>query len=230
MSLLLKELPVCELPRERLLSHGVESLSNVELLSIILRTGTQGESVKVLSERILEDCENISDLKDISLNKLKEIRGLGNVKSITLKAALELGRRVYEPANIIQNAKILNSTDAFRYFAKYIAHEKQENFLAIYIDTQKRYLSHKIIFKGTLNQSIIHPREVFKYALLESASAIIIMHNHPSGELHPSPEDDEVTRILIDSGNMMGIPIIDHLIVSPSDYYSYVESGKIRHE
>lgn len=230
MAILLKDLPKEDLPRERLLNFGEKALSNRELLAIILRTGSEGQSANELADRILEKCKDVSDLKYLSINKLKEIRGLGPAKSISLKAALELGRRVYESKPIERKEKISNAIDVYRYFAKYIIEEKQENFMAIFLDTQRRYISHKIIFKGTLDTSICHPREVFKEAIIESASAIIVMHNHPSGDVHPSKADDEITRNLIETGETIGIPLLDHLVVSNKDYYSYIEEGRIRYE
>lgn len=227
---MLKDLPKEDLPRERLISLGAKSLSNEELISIILRTGTKGESVKSLSEKILKEFKDITDLKDLSVGRLKKLKGLGTVKSVTLLAALELGRRVYDTPSVNQTLKVASSIDAYRYFAKYICHEKQENFLVIYLDSQKKYLSHKILFKGTLNSSIVHPREIFKEAFLESAAGIILMHNHPSGLLTPSPEDDLSTRSIIEAGNIMGIQVLDHIIVSATDYYSYLEEGKIAYE
>lgn len=230
MTTLLKEIPKSELPRERLLQYGVENLSNEELLSIILRTGTKGKSVRDLSTLILSSCKNICDLKKLTVNKLKGIKGLGPVKAITLIAALELGKRVYDDIEYESKIKIKTSVEAYRHFAKYIEDEKQENLLAIYLDTQSQYLNHKIIFKGTINASIVHPREVFKTALLESASAIIIMHNHPSGDITPSKADDETTTSLAEVGSIMGIKLLDHLIIGNKDYYSYVEDGRLRYE
>lgn len=230
MTVLLKDMPKSDLPRERLIAYGVENLSNEELISIILRTGTKGSSVKEVSSNILKECKDVSALKDMTINRLKEIKGLGEVKAITLTAALELGRRVYEDKESVSNAKIKNSKEAYKFFSKYIAREKQENLLAIYLDNQNRYISHKLLFKGTLNSSIVHPREVFKHALLENASGVIVMHNHPSGSTRPSASDDETTRVLAQTGSIMGIKLLDHLVVSKDGYYSYVEEGRLQYE
>jgi DNA repair protein RadC len=208
-----KDLPKEELPRERLLLYGSNNLSNEELLSIIIRTGTKNLSVKQLANNILKSINSISDLKDMSISSLTKIKGLGEVKSITLLAALELGKRVYDNNKITPKLKILNALDAYRYFNKYIVYSKQENLLVIYLDNQKQYITHKIVFKGTINQSIIHPREIFKEAYLTSSSSIIIMHNHPSGDLTPSNSDDNTTRSIASVGEIMGIRLLDHLIV-----------------
>ncbi len=230
MTTLLKDIPKSELPRERLIASGAENLSNEELLSIILRTGVQGNSVADLSREILSKVEDIHDLKNVRLKTLSSIRGLGTAKSVTVLAALELGRRVYEK-NIPDEKLLLKMpVDVYRYFSKYIIDQKQENFLAIFVDVHRRYISHEILFKGTLNASLIHPREVFKTALLENAAGIIVMHNHPSGSIYPSPADDETTAILVNAGLMIDIPILDHLIVTKGDYYSYSEEGRFAHE
>ena len=230
MSTLLKDIPQSEKPRERLLTNGAENLSNEELLSILLRTGVRGHSVSDLSREILSKIESIKELKDLSLTKFKSIRGLGETKSVTVLAALELGRRVYEQAPPQKKIQIKLPVDVHRYFSKYIVHEHQENFMAIFVDNHRRYISHKIIFKGTLDSSLVHPREVFKLALLNNAAGVIIMHNHPSGVTLPSKADDATTTAIAETGNTIGIPLLDHLIVGESDYYSYVEEGRMTHE
>lgn len=230
MSISIKELPKEDLPRERLARLGAGALSNEELLSIIFRTGTKGEPVYNLSKSVLKCFSDITELKNSSINSLKKIKGLGDVKIITLLASLELGRRVYDSNKVKDKIKIKNSLDAYRYFAKYIIYSKQENLLAVYLDTHKQYISHKIIFKGTINQSVVSTREILREALAENATSIIIMHNHPSGNVTPSRFDDEVTKVMIDAGNTMGIVVLDHLIVAMGDYYSYDEKGRLKYE
>ncbi len=230
MTVSLKCLPKEDLPRERLTRLGAEALSNEELLSIIFRTGAKGEPVYNLSKAVLSEFDDIAELKDVSINKLKKIKGLGDVKIITLLASLELGKRVFDTNRVKDKIKVLNSVDAYRFFAKYIVDLKQENLLAIYLDTRKQYISHKIIFKGTINQSVISAREIFIEALFVNAASIIIMHNHPSGNVSPSRYDDEATKVVIDAGNTIGIPVLDHLIVARGNYYSYDEEGRIKYE
>lgn len=230
LSIMLKDLPKEDLPRERLLTYGAKNLTNEELIAIVLRTGTMNTSVKDLATMILSSCGDITNLKYMTIKKMSEIKGLGTVKGATLLAALELGRRVYEENKLSPNIRVHNSLDAFRYFAKYIINDKQENFLVIYLDSQKQYINYKILFKGTLNQSLVHPREIFKEGFLESASAIIVMHNHPSGVLTPSRADDEFTSQLVRVGNIMGMQVLDHIIVGGGNYYSYIEEGRIKYE
>lgn len=230
MSVLIKDLPKEDMPRERLLKYGKENLSNEELIAIILRTGTKNKSSKDLANSILKKINSIEELRSININDLKKIKGLGDTKIITLLAALELGKRVYENDLIIDKLQINNSVDIYRYFSKYIIDEKQENFMVIYLDNHKQYISHKILFKGTINKSIVSPREVFKEAFLCDASAIVIMHNHPSGIVMPSKSDDETTNEILNAGNAFGIPLLDHLIVGNGDYYSYLEEGNLKYE
>lgn len=224
---MIKDLPKEDLPRERLLLHGAESLSHEELLSIILRTGTKGSSVKELSKEILSLCAEVGELKNLTLNSLKNIKGLGSVKGITLLASIELGRRIFVTTRYREKVLVRNAAEAFLTFGSEITGKKQEHLLAIYVDTHRQVLAHKVLFIGTVDRSIVHAREIFKEAFLESASGIIIMHNHPSGIIMPSPADDELTSELFTVAKTFGIEIYDHIIVSENDFYSYIEEGRI---
>lgn len=230
MNVLLKDLPKSDLPRERLVKYGVSALSNEELITILLRTGTKNVSAKTLSSNVLAYTKDISDLKNITLRDLNKIKGMGTAKSTNILAALELGRRVYEEYRIEDKIKITNAIDAYRYFSKLIEEDTQENFMVIYLDNQSQYISHKLLFKGTLNQSIVHPREVIKEALLINSNKLILMHNHPSGINTPSHSDDEVTKSIIEAGYIFSIKVLDHIIVGKNDYYSYQEEGRIKYE
>lgn len=230
MSTLLKDIPKSELPRERCMTFGTENLSNEELLSILIRTGTKGKSASDLSKEILGKVADVSGLKDMRLSTFRTIKGLGTAKSISVLAALELGKRVYASNGLKDKIKISNPIDAYRLFKKYIENEKQENFLVVFLDNHKRYISHEIIFKGTIDSSLVSPREVFKIALLENAAGVIVMHNHPSGLSFPSKADDETTNALVLAGNTIGIPLLDHLIIGQKNYYSYLEEGRLLHE
>ena len=221
--IMIKDLKEEEKPRERLIKDGKESLSNEELLSIILKTGTKNYSVKTLAKLLLKEINNINDLKDITINKLMSIKGIGKVKAIEILAALELGKRVYYLKD--NNDIKLNSIDKiFEYFRYMLMYEHQENFIAVYLDSTLRLIAYKILFKGTLNTSIVHPREIFKYAFLESAYSIVIIHNHPSGEVIPSKQDVELTNKLFEIGSLMGVPILDHIIIGKDKYYSFYEN------
>ncbi|NLC47737.1 MAG: DNA repair protein RadC [Tenericutes bacterium] len=223
----IKDLSPEEKPRERLLKYGVSSLSNEELISIIIKTGTKNYSVKVLSSLILKEFESIEKLRTVSVNKLMNIKGIGLVKSLELISALELGKRVYYNSNKI-NVLLNNSSLIYEHFKDLFYNEDQEAFYAIYLDSKSKLISYRMLFKGTINKSTIHPREVFKYAFIESAYSIIIMHNHPSGDATPSIEDDEVTNSMFQIGKVMLIPVVDHIIFGNKCYYSYYGKNNIK--
>ena len=218
----IKDIPINERPRERLIKYGVNNLSNEELLAILLKTGCKDYNVKELSNILLKELGGIKGLKNISINSLNKIKGIGKVKSIELLSALELGKRVYyeEEKN---NIKLNNTTKIFEYFKDLFINEDQENFYAIYLNTKSKLITYKLLFKGTINMSCVHPREIFKYAVLESAYSIIIMHNHPSNDTTPSIQDEEVTYSLMELGKTMGIPVVDHIIFGKDNYYSFYE-------
>ncbi len=218
----IKDIPINERPRERLIKYGVKYLSNEELLAIVLKNGCRDYNVKELSNILLKELNGIKGLKNISINTLNKIKGIGKVKSIELLASLELGKRVYyvEEKN---NIKLNNTSKIYNYFKDIFINEEQENFYAIYLNTKSMLITYKLLFKGTINMSCVHPREVFKYAVLESAYSIIIMHNHPSNDTTPSIQDEEVTYALMELGKTMGIPVVDHIIFGKDNYYSFYE-------
>ena len=217
---MIKDIIKSERPRERAIKYGIENLSNEELISIILKTGTKNCSVKTLSNMILSRVKNIYDLKYLTLSKLTKINGIGNVKAIELLASLELGKRVYYNVEK-NNVKLNNSKKIYEYFKDLVINEKQENFYAIYLDSKSKLISYKLLFKGTINSSCVHPREVFKYAFLESANSIIVFHNHPSGDPTPSIQDEEITKVLFETGKMVSIPVVDHIVFGNNKYFSF---------
>lgn len=223
---MIKDLIDDEKPRERLIKYGVDNISNEDLISIILKTGTVSISVKQLSLKILSNIEDISELKNITINGITNIKGIGVVKAVTLIASLELGRRVYYEKNI-DNINIKNSEDIYNYFKYLIKDNDQERFYVVYLDVKKKVIDKKLLFVGTVNMSLVHPREVFKYAYLNSASYIICIHNHPSGDVTPSNEDIILTEQLVNIGKSQRIPILDHLIIGNNNYYSFYEDKKI---
>lgn len=225
----IKELPKSEMPRERLLQYGVENISDTDLLSIILRTGTKDLSVKDLSAMILNRCGGINNLSTIGIRELSNIKGVGVVKAITLLAAIELGKRI-NSKEVVLHMKLNNVGLVHEAFKKYFVDVKQEKFLAIYLDTKKCLISYKVLSIGTVDRTIIHPREVFNEAIKVSASSIIVMHNHPSNQLHPSKEDIEVTNRLVECGKMMNIPVIDHIITNGKEYYSFYDHEHQNHQ
>lgn len=223
---MIKEMNKEERPRERLIKYGVSSLSNEELIAIIIRTGTKGESVNDLSKKVLNVFESISDLRKLDINMLSKIKGIGKVKTIELISALELGRRVYSD-NLIKKEKIRHGEDIYNIFKDIIKDNTQEQFYTMYLDIKKNVLGIKLLFIGTVNNSTVHPREIFKYAYLYSASYIVCVHNHPTGDSTPSDVDKILTNTLLEIGNLQKIPILDHIILGNNNYFSFYEEGLI---
>ncbi len=221
---MIKDIPIAERPRERALDLGVENLSNSELLSIILRTGTNNKSVKDLSLEIIDLVGDISNFKSLTLNKLLTIRGIGRVKAIELISVIEFSKRIYL-GNNKSHIKISSVNDVVNNYKNLFFNVKQEMFYCLYLNNKNVVIERKLLFMGTINRSVVHPREIFKNAYLCSASGIICMHNHPSGDITPSIEDKRLTKTLVDIGKIQNIPILDHVIIGEDNYFSFMESG-----
>lgn len=222
MSYLIREIPEGERPRERFKNFGVGALSNEELLSILLRTGTSRKSVKDLSIDILNEID-INDMENISYNALKQIKGVGEVKAITILSAIEFGRRVLNKRDNVVTIK--SGNDVYNMVRYEMENKLQEKFLAIYLDTKNCVLFKKVIFVGTVNNSSVTARDVFREAVKNNATSMIIVHNHPAGSIMPSKDDIYLTMEFIKLGRMMGINVIDHLIIGKNNYYSLRESN-----
>ena len=221
----IKDIPTMERPRERLKEVGVNNLSNKELLAIILKTGTKELSVIDLAIEILKKYD-LYEMKNMSINKLKSIKGIGEVKAQELIAAIELGRRIYSTKK--DNFLNLKNAEEIYWATKDLFYnKKQELFYCLYFDVKQNLISKKLLFMGTINQSTIHPREIFKEAYLVSAASIVCLHNHPSNDITPSKADILLTENLIKTGQIQGIPVIDHIIVGESNYYSFYEHQEI---
>ena len=217
----IKDKPLNERPREKLIELGKENLTNSELLSIILKTGLKGENVENISLKLLNKY-NIEELKNISLEELISIKGIGKVKGIELLSCIELGKRIYLKENK-KLTKLSTPKDIFNYIKYLFIDKKQEYFYCLYFNNKQELINKKLLFIGTINQSITHPREVFKEAYKLSASTIICIHNHPSNDITPSKADLEFTKTLVEVGKIQGIPIIDHIIIGKNNYYSFLE-------
>ena len=225
MSYKIKEMPILERPRERFLEVGAVNLTDVELLSIIIKNGVKNKNVKEIAMEVI----NKYSYEDFTYENLKKIDGIGKVKAIEIMASLELGKRIYlKPNNI---GKKLDSAEAIWKDAKYLFyHKKQEYFYCYYMNNKQKLIERKLLFIGTINSSITHTREVFKEAYRVSASSIICLHNHPSGEVEPSPQDIEFTNSLVKTGLIQGIPILDHIIVGDDCYYSFYEEEQLKNK
>lgn len=212
-----------EKPREKMKDKGVLALSNGELLSILLRTGNKDESVEELSNKILKEIGSINKLENISITTLTKINGIGLSKASTILAAIELGKRVLRKTQ--KNSKLTNTISIFEYYKNEFIGETQEKFFVLLYDTKLNLIERKELYKGTTNKIIISPAEVFQNAIKEGATSIIIMHNHPSGDTTPSKEDEELTKRIIESGKILDIEVIDHIIISPTSYFSFYENS-----
>lgn len=213
-----------ERPRERLERYGASKLTTEELIAIIIKTGTKECSSKVLASNILSNLKKISDFTDISINTLTDIKGIGKTKAITLLAAIELGKRVYSDEKR-EFISFLDASSIFNYYRIKFFNKKQEYFYVIYLDNQKNFITDKELFIGTVNMSVVHPREIFKEAYINSASYIICLHNHPSGDPLPSKEDINLTNRISEIGKIVAIPLLDHIVIGSNTYYSFYENN-----
>lgn len=206
-------------PREKLYKRGIEVLKDYELLSILLGSGIKGKDVITLSKEILKLFKN--DFSSLDLEKLLNIHGLGKAKASQILCAIELSKRyIIENKNI----RITSSRDVYEELIPY-KDKQQEYFLTLYLDGANRLINTEIISIGTLNQSLVHPREVFAYAIEKRCASIIIAHNHPSGILEPSLSDINITKRLQEAGKILGIDILDHVIFTQEGFYSFEEEG-----
>ena len=222
-----KQLPNEDKPRERLILYGSENLSNEELLMILLRSGTKKYSIKELAIRLLEVSGGISNFRNMTYQKLMSIEGIGRVKAIEIEAVVELSRRIYMDKTSKDIVSCTNPETIIYYFNSLFKDKMQEEFYVIYLDNKKNYLDKKKLFVGSINASIVHPREIFKQAYLVSASFIICIHNHPSGDPVPSREDVEFTNKLYKIGNLHGIYLVDHIVIGRDTYYSFYANNNI---
>lgn len=224
MSYRMKELPKVERPRERLKKVGVENLTDKEILSIILKTGTKDKNVNDLSIELLKNYDLI-DFPNKKINDFTKIKGIGEVKAIELLAAIELGKRIYL-RDTLELTKMDNAKKIWE-SSKYLFQDlKQEYFYAYYFNNKQELIEKKLIYMGTINSATTHTREIFKEAYLVSASSIVCLHNHPSNDTTPSKADILFTEHLMRTGEIQGIPVVDHIIVGKTNYYSFYEHDK----
>lgn len=225
MSYKIKEIPLTERPRERLKLIGKENLSDKELLAIILKTGTKERNVTELALDILNNYP-LSKIEDVNLNQLIKIKGVGEVKAIELLACIEIGKRIYikksQTLTELKNAQEIYLATRYLFINK-----KQEYFYALYFNNKRQLLETKLLFMGTVNESIVHPREVFKEAYCVSASYIVCIHNHPSNDTTPSNADILFTNKIMETGIIHGIKVVDHIISGHNNFYSFYEKEKI---
>ena len=218
--------PKEERPREKLLCRGVEALSDAELLAILLRTGSGNVTAVDLAKTLITKFESLNDLASRTVNELKQFHGIGLAKAITLVAAFDLARRT-ALGKTSKPFKIFSPQDVVQKFLPSFRDLKQEVFSILLLDSANHFIREVKITTGILNSSLVHPREVFRHAILEPAASIILLHNHPSGNSEPSAEDIQITRQIVEAGKIIGIPVHDHIIIAGLNYYSFVERGLV---
>jgi len=226
----IKNWPEDERPRERLLRFGADELSTAQLLAIILRTGGRNKSAIELAREILVKFNNLKEIEDASIAEFSELKGIGPAKIAQIKAAFELGKRLIanEKRNTSQQPCFKNSSQVYTYYMPKFYGLKKEKFLCTLLDTKNRVFKETTVSEGTLTSSLVHPREVFRYAIKEAAASVLFVHNHPSGDPSPSRDDIDITKRLIETGKIIGINVLDHIIIGDGRYLSLIESGYLK--
>ena len=218
----IQDMTLEERPREKMILNGPDSLSDAELLAIIIRSGTQKLNAIQLGQAIIKKADNIRYLQDLTIEELKSINGIGETKAVQIKAALELSKRIasFKP----EKYKIKNPWDIYKYYMESLRYQYKEIFKVVLLNTKNEIITDVDISMGTLNSSLVHPREVFREAIIRSSNKIILLHNHPSGNAEPSKEDKSVTNRLKECGELIGIEVIDHIIIGDGIYFSFKEN------
>lgn len=216
-----------EMPRERLFAQGIQALSDTELVALTLRTGGGGSCVTALATSLLARHGGLSGLARSDARELMGVRGIGRTKAAALMAAVELGRRISR-RRLREGDAIRSPEDVFLHFETRLRHANQEHFVVLLLDGRHRVLGEEIVSLGTLTASLVHPREVFRPAIRASAAALILVHNHPSGDPEPSPEDRTVTERLASAGELLGVPVLDHVVVAERGFRSLRDDGTLR--
>lgn len=219
-----KEMPTDERPRERMAHVGPQALSAAELLAIILRTGVGGENVLTMANRLLSQYGGVGGLARADFSQLAAEHGLGPAKTAQILAALELGRRLMAE-NPEERFQIRAPSDAANLLMPMLGHKEQEHFVVLYLDTRNRVLEHELLYKGSLNTSLVRIAEVFRGAVRRNCAGVIVAHNHPSGDPAPSPEDVALTRRLVEAGKLLEVDLLDHLVIGQNRFVSLRERG-----
>lgn len=227
----MSSIPKEERPYEKCLAYGPGALSDAELLAVILRSGTNKISALELARQVLDlSNEKLLGLYNLSFEELRSLSGIGHVKAIQLKAIGELARRMSQAKRLQEHIRFASAEEVALYFMESLRHKQQEEFHAIFLNTRCQMIREEQITIGTANASLVSPREIFSKAIRCQAVSIILVHNHPSGDCEPSPEDIEITLRMIASGNMLGIEILDHIIIGDQCFASLKEQGIFTNE
>lgn len=218
-----KELPIDDRPREKLALRGAHNLSDAELIAILLRTGTKGKSVIELAQELVQKAGGLNKLASQTSEAIQKQLGIGKDKAAALIAAFEIGRRADAQKKLFSLKKITSPTDAAEIFIPLLRDKIKEEFYVICLNTAGKINKYELISVGSLNQSIVHPREVFKVAIENNSANIILLHNHPSGNPEPSNEDIAITKKMVEAGKLMDIQVFDHVIIAGNKFTSLVE-------
>ena len=218
-----KELPIDDRPREKLMLRGVQSLTDAELIAILLRTGTKGKSVIQLAQELIQKSNGLNNLATQTSESIQKHLGIGKDKAATLLAAFEIGRRADSQKKLLSIRKITSPSDIAEIFIPMLRDKVKEEFYVVCLNTANKITKVELISVGNLNSSVVHPREVFKVAIENNSANIILLHNHPSGNCEPSNEDITLTNQMVDVGKIMNILVFDHIIIAGEKYTSLVE-------
>lgn len=224
--MLMKDIPFEERPRERLLQYGSDVLSHTELLAILLRTGTRHHSVMQLATEILTLSNGIHGLVDMTLGELMSIKGVGEAKAVQLLAGIELGTRLAQ-RKAKDDVVIRKPEDAAQLMMNELRHLPKEHFVCLFLNTKNYVIAKETMSIGTLNATLVHPRDVFRSAIKHNSASFICLHNHPSGDPAPSQEDISLTARLVETGKLVGIELLDHIIIGDGHYVSLKEQGHL---
>ena len=222
-----KELPLDDRPREKLLMRGAQNLTDAELIAILLRTGKKGTSVLEISRELIKSDGNLAVLATKTVDSLQKVSGIGKDKAATLAAAFELSRRILSQQKWLSNKKVTSPQEIADIFIPLLRDDNKEKFIVVCLNSSNKIIKHETISIGNLNSSVVHPREIFKVAIDCASASIILIHNHPSGNPEPSNEDIRITKKIVESGKILDIPVFDHLIIAGETYTSFVEKRLI---
>jgi len=222
----IEDIPEDDRPRERMASVGVENISSQELLALVIEKGRRGKNALQLAQELLSEFDSLTAVRTASLEELQSTSGIGEATACKIKAAFYLGvqssQESSDPGQRLTSAQAIHD-----FLSNKIGHKKQEHFYLLTLSTRNHLLSADQMFVGTLDKGTVHPREIYQKAVLQSAAQIAVAHNHPSGDPHPSQSDRELTHRINKIGNLFGIDLFDHAIITTDDYYSFAENGII---
>ncbi len=223
----MRDTPLSERPRERLVRYGADKLSGEELLAILISRGTAGVPVKDIAHELMVRFGSVAAIAEATVEELKQIPGIGTAKACQLKAAFELARRSQEADGVSERKELTNPEAVVRLVNPLLAERKKESFFTVLLDARNRHIRTEKISVGSLDATVAHPREVFNPAVHDHAAAIIVVHNHPSGDPTPSGEDIQLTHRIAEAGKVLGIKLLDHVIIAGNNYYSFRSHGLV---